>query len=214
MIQVTRRVTRTPRVPETKTACGVANASEAASAGGGKSLWPITLTQVATAMKRAMKMSKPQPARRPSLPMKILRRVDGGRAAAGSAAFSDASRFNGIPRVARVHLVLTGVSMFCLLCRLRGRKDGQFRTVFKHSPWHSCPGIVLPLGESSPIRTLLISRFMPRLLVNNELTRSTLKLRPTPCHPMQPALAAIGRRAFTILRSEEHTSELQSLRHL
>jgi hypothetical protein len=107
MIHVTMKVTTNPMDSETKMECGEADLSEAVVAvfaAGVKSLWPTTLTQMAMAANRARKMSKLQPARRPSLPIKILRRVDGGAGAIGSGSVTVSSRFNGLPRVAKVRL--------------------------------------------------------------------------------------------------------------
>jgi hypothetical protein len=54
----------------------------------GKSLWPTKLMQRAIAVKIAMKMSRLLPERMPSLPMKILRRVDDCVDGIGSAGVS------------------------------------------------------------------------------------------------------------------------------
>jgi hypothetical protein len=59
---------------------------------GGWILWPMTVAQKSIVAKRAMKMSRLQPARRPSLPTKILRRADGCLGGIGSAGVSVASR--------------------------------------------------------------------------------------------------------------------------
>jgi hypothetical protein len=78
----------------------------AASAEGGRSLCPMRFAQKARAAKMAMKMSRLQPARSPSFPMKILRIVDGCVGGMGSVGVRFASRLKGLPRVARVYLNL------------------------------------------------------------------------------------------------------------
>jgi hypothetical protein len=62
---------------------------------GGWNLWPMKLTQKPMAANRAMKISRLQPARRPSSPMKILRSLDGGVGGIDSAGIGVASSLNG-----------------------------------------------------------------------------------------------------------------------
>src|SRR5580692_4985483 len=75
MIQVTRTVMRNGINSAMYPKLG--DISVGALATGGWSLWPMRFAQKAMAAKIAMKISRLQPARSPSLPMNILWRVDG-----------------------------------------------------------------------------------------------------------------------------------------
>src|SRR5271168_2737010 len=77
MIQVTTSVR--PKLKDSAMYQKAGGSSEPGVGGGaGCGLWPIILTQKAIDAKMAMKVSRLQPARRPSLPIKILRKADGG----------------------------------------------------------------------------------------------------------------------------------------
>src|SRR5208282_4533768 len=103
MIQVTRRVTNKPTDSEVNASRKeISEEAFGVFAAGGKSLWPMVLIQKATAAKRAMKMSRLQPARRRALPMKILRRADGGAVGAGSTGDGVASESIGSPRALKL----------------------------------------------------------------------------------------------------------------
>src|ERR1700677_362889 len=78
----------------------------------GHSLWPMTFTQKASAAKIAAKMRRLHPARSPSLPTKILCKVDcagvagaGGTEAGGIASLGvrAGSSFKVCPRLQRIH---------------------------------------------------------------------------------------------------------------
>src|SRR5580692_12192585 len=83
MIQVTRMVMRNGISSAMYPKLG--DISVGALAAGGWSLCPMRFAQKAMAAKIAMKISRLQPARSPSLPMNILLRVDG---CTGSVGFS------------------------------------------------------------------------------------------------------------------------------
>src|SRR5271157_5766382 len=90
MIQVTRRTARKGMDSPMKLRTADISAFAALGAGGW-SLWPMTFTQDRTPASRARKMSRLQPARRPSLPIKILRRAGDCGVGIGSAGVSLAS---------------------------------------------------------------------------------------------------------------------------
>src|SRR5271165_5415215 len=94
MIQVTSRTAR--KGTDSPMKLNVADISAfAALRTGGWSLWPMTFTQNRRAARRARKMNKLQPARRPSLPMKTLLRAGGCVGGMGSAGVNVASSFKG-----------------------------------------------------------------------------------------------------------------------
>src|SRR5208337_1539533 len=96
MIQVTRRTTRKEMESvENKRVADISETVFAAFGAAGWSLWPMALTQKIMTAQRAMKMSRLQPARRPSLPKKILWRVEGCAGGMGSVGVNPASQFKG-----------------------------------------------------------------------------------------------------------------------
>src|SRR5271155_3313743 len=114
IIQVTRSVR--PKLRDSAMYPKAGGSSEPGFGGGaGWSLWPIILTQKAIAAKMAMKMSRLQPARRPSLPMKILRKVE-GCGGGTSVAIGVASGFKWVPHMPASDLrceVVRSLSCFC-----------------------------------------------------------------------------------------------------
>src|SRR5271155_4744480 len=97
IIQVTRSVR--PKLRDSAKYPKAGGSSEPGFGGGpGWSLWPIILTQKAIAAKIAMKMSRLHPARRPSLPMKILRKAE-GCVGGTSVGINAASRFKRVPHM-------------------------------------------------------------------------------------------------------------------
>src|SRR5580658_6533388 len=111
MIQVMKKTTRNGMDSERIAKRGVADVcgtAFAALGAGGYSLWPMTFTLM------AMEISRLQPARRPSLPMKIVRSIEGGVGGLDgdgdgtgvddndSAGGTVASEFKEPPRVTRV----------------------------------------------------------------------------------------------------------------
>src|SRR5208337_332747 len=109
MIQVTRRTAI--RGMDSRMNDALTDISDFGAFGAcGLILWAMRLVAKRRAAKRPMKMSSPQPARSPSLPMKILWRGGGGTGALGSvgisvgSGFSAGSEFNGPPRASQIDL--------------------------------------------------------------------------------------------------------------
>jgi hypothetical protein len=77
MIQVTRTVIRKGTSSAIYPKLGDISIGAAVFGAGGWSMCPMRFAQKAMSAKIAMKMSRLQPARKPSFPIKILWRVDG-----------------------------------------------------------------------------------------------------------------------------------------
>src|SRR5208337_1074949 len=112
MIQVTKRTTRNEiESAENKRVADISETVFAVFGAAGWSLWPMAAAQKIMAAQRAMKMSRLQPARRPSLPMKILWRAEGCAGGMGSVGVNVASPFKGPSSCGES---LSGISIFSL----------------------------------------------------------------------------------------------------
>ena len=103
-------------------------------------LWPMRLHRNMAA-KRAMKMSRLQPARRPSLPMKILWRVDGDEGGIGSG--------QGWIVIERLIVGLRCSTGFLRVSSVYAGKDAE---VHQRSAAEHCSGTVVPVLDMKPKR--------------------------------------------------------------